>query len=194
MNSKLKLPPRRLGLLCAVLTLSQNAGAVCNANIPLTRPDSRYQVVAGTTPANSELRDTLTGLIWKRCLEGYRWSGTICTIAGVNDPITYAWSAALNQPSVANAVTPTPATPWRLPSQAELRSLVERACSAPAHNSQFPYLAGDIWSSTSFVTLTNQTTQATTSDVAWAVNFGTGFDSTNSKSAPLRLRLVRNAP
>ncbi len=184
-------------LLCLTLVLAQPVHAVCNVNMPLTRPDTRYQLVTGTTPAGSEVQDSVTGLVWKRCLEGYRWTGSACTVAGVSDSTTYTWVAALSQPGVANAATPAPATPWRLPSQAELRSLVDRACNAPAHNGLFPYLAVDalLWSSTPFVTfVTNVTTQATTSDYGWSVNFANGFDSPNLKSTPQRVRLVRSAP
>lgn len=197
MNPPTTFLPWSLGLLCASLTLCLPVHAACNANVPLTRPDSRYLLVTGTNPAGSEIHDTVTGLVWKRCLEGYRWMGSACTIAGVNDPITYTWIAALSQPGIANAVTPAPATPWRLPSQAELRSLIERSCNAPAHTGLFPYMTTDklMWSSTSFVTyVTNATTQTTTSDLAWAVDFGTGFDSPNLKSAAQRVRLVRSAP
>jgi hypothetical protein len=119
--------------LAAFLLLSAGAAwaqQVCNPNIPLTRPGSRYEAVVGATPAGSEVKDKVTGLVWKRCVEGMSWGGAACT--GTYG--TYTWTQALEQARTASATTATPVTAWRLPNKAELSSLVETACHSPALN------------------------------------------------------------
>lgn len=48
------------------------AGDMCKAG-PSWTPSSRYLI------NNDEVVDQKTGLIWKRCLEGMKWDGNICT-------------------------------------------------------------------------------------------------------------------
>ncbi len=121
--------------LCAIngMAQAQSGGQVCNVKIPLTRPDSRYELVNGTTPAGSEVRDKVTGLIWQRCVVGMSWNGTTCT--GTARSLT--WQNALDAARTASKGTVSAATAWRVPNHAELYSLAERACSDPAINAKF---------------------------------------------------------
>lgn len=85
----------------------------CHPGIEVTRPDSRYTV------SGDEVTDTVTGLLWKRCVEGL--SGATCT--GTAKPASYKGAQAL-------AVEAAKAgKPWRLPSRAELAGLVDRKCT-----------------------------------------------------------------
>ena len=154
---------------------------VCDANIVRTRPDSRYEAVAGTTPAGAEVRDKVTGLIWQRCVRGMSWSGSTCT----GTASTHTWTAALDQARNATPTSASPATPWRLPNQKELYSLPERACYSPAINSTwFPAEPGGwAWSASPIAGYPGS---------AWSVPFGNGNDYYYSKSGADQVRLVRS--
>lgn len=168
-------------LAAGLLAASGVAQATCNANIPLTRPDSRYEAVAGATPAGSEVRDKVTGLVWQRCVVGMVWSGTTCT--GTASSLT--WQDALGAARTATASTAPAATPWRVPSHAELYSLAERACYNPAINTTwFPAdPANWTWSSSPI---------ANSTDEAWLFNFNDGNDGNGNKLDVYYVRLVRS--
>ena len=69
----------------------------------------------------SEVTDSATGLIWKRCAEGMTWSGVSCTGSATE----YTHEAAL-QP------TQTQTGGWRLPNIKELTSIVDHSRKSPA--------------------------------------------------------------
>lgn len=153
----------------------------CNTNIPLTRPDSRYEVVDNATPAGSEVRDKVTGLIWQRCVQGMSWTGTCTGTAS-----THTWQQALYLAGNATASTAATgaAAVWRLPNHAELFSLAERACYNPAINTTwFP--------TTSAAILSNWSSSPSTSS-AWSVEFYYGSSSTIKIDTAHRVRLVRS--
>jgi len=178
-----RTPP---ALLLSLLTVNNAAQAAqtCNVNIPLTRPDSRYEVVASASPAGSEVRDKVTGLIWQRCMLGMGWDGSTCTGTAST---TYTWQQALEAARTATASTAATgvAAAWRLPSLVELYSLAERACYIPAINiTWFPATPGDsMWSSSPY---------ADNTGYAWFVNFYAGNFVGGSKSVAYRVRLVRS--
>ncbi len=176
---------RRVCLLAGLFAISSVAQAqqvqqTCNANIPLTRPDSRYELVSGTTPAGSEVRDKVTGLIWQRCMVDMAWDGTTCT--GTAGSLT--WQKALDSAHTSRKSAVSAATAWRVPNHAELYSLAERACSGPAINAKFfPATPNEsAWSSSP---------NAKSNANAWGVNFRDGDDEIEPKSKTYRVRLVR---
>lgn len=185
---------RLVGLFASVWCLSSLAQAACNANTTLTRPDSRYEALAGATPAGSEVRDKVTGLIWQRCVLGMVWNGTTC--AGTASSLT--WQNALEAARTATASTAPAAivaattsaapatTGWRVPNHAELYSLAERVCNNPAINTTwFATTPSDwTWSSSPYTS---------GSEVAWSVDFSYGYDSVNTKGSTSRVRLVRSS-
>jgi len=169
-------------LLVGLLGVGSAVQAACNANIPLTRPDSRYEVVAGATPAGSEVRDKVTGLIWQRCVMGMEWNGVTCTgTAG-----TYTWQQSLDTARTVTASTAESgmAATWRMPNHPELYSLPERACNRPAINvAWFPNTPQEwMWSSSP---------AASVSDTAWSVNFNNGRDVNAYIDYAYSVRLVR---
>jgi Protein of unknown function (DUF1566) len=120
--------------------VSGTSQAVCNPNMPLTRPDSRYELIEGVNPIGSEVRDRVTGLIWQRCLVGMVWNGATCT--GTASKLT--WVSALEVARNASASTIAPSFPWRVPNHAELFNLAERSCYKPAINTTwFPETASE---------------------------------------------------
>lgn len=153
----------------------------CSSSIGRTRPDSRYELVTGATPAGSEVRDKVTGLIWQRCVQGMTWNGSTCSgVAIMRD-----WGAALDQGRTAVATSATPATPWRVPNRVELLSLPERACHLPAINTAwFPAEPGGwVWSSSPLSDYPER---------AWNVYFDYGNDSYANKGDAGAVRLVRS--
>ncbi len=182
---KISLNSLRKSLTAALCIASAGSlfaqAQVCPSTIERTRPDSRYEAVSGATPAGSEVRDKVTGLIWKRCLEGATWSGTACTGAAS----TFTWVNALDRARTATATTASPASAWRLPNRNELLSLAEIACHNPAINSTwFPNQPStSAWSASPV---------EDSAGYAWFVYFLNGFDGYDVKSFGLSARLVRS--
>jgi hypothetical protein len=113
----------------------------CNSTIEVTRDPSRYLVNATA----GEVTDTVTNLVWQRCVYGL--SGTGCD-QGV--PQAKTFSAAMNVPvEVAAPAVPDPAKDWRLPTRKELASLVERKCTGVW---KYEELASSLWMSTRLFT------------------------------------------
>lgn len=162
-----------LSLLACVNVHSIQAAQVCSPNTPLTKPNSQYQISSDGT----EVTDTQTGLIWKRCLEDMTWNGSTCAGLAIDLP----WRDAMNRGTGG----------WRMPNIKELQSLVETACSNPAINmSVFPDALEDsgviqnwVWSSS---------TEAYSNDWAWFVNFGPGASTGDLKENFDSVRLVRS--
>jgi hypothetical protein len=163
-----------IGLLAA----SPLAQAVCSIEDGVPKPDSRYEAVANATPAGSEVRDTVTGLVWQRCALGMAWNNGNCT----GTASTLSWPQAVE--AAQNASPSASGRRWRLPTQAELYSLVDRACNNPAINpTWFPETPSALaWSSS--VSVSN-------SDYAWAVNFVYYGSESAQKNSAYRVRLVR---
>jgi hypothetical protein len=163
-------------LLLGLLGLSGLAQATCitkNVNILETRPDDRYVVV--DVPVGNEVLDTVTKLVWQRCVVGMTWDGKTC----INAPTLDNWQSALNRANTA--------TPWRVPNQAELFSLAERACSNPAINTKwFPATpSGWAWSSSPLLGRSRE-------GKAMAVSFVYGGATYQSTSNLNHVRLVRS--
>lgn len=151
----------------------------------------------GSTPqacSNASLRfedlndgtiaDRTTGLMWKKCPEGY--TNSACTAGTV-----LSFSSAAQVIGQLNSVNATGSSlgvgysDWRVPTRNELASLVVRACTAPATlNSIFPNTG-----SLAFVSSTLDA-NAPASRV-WGVDFAEGGLGPSMLSGPFRLRLVR---
>ncbi len=157
---------------------------VCNAELTPSAPDERFEVLADGT-AN----DSLTGLNWARCPQGYALddNGTedltddSCAVVG---PTEYSWQAALEEAIAANDQQLAGTSDWRLPNIKELHSLVEFTCQLPALNATiFPEFA------------TDQTWSSTANDVGTAeyLTFDRGIVRSGAQGVPYSARLVRAA-
>ena len=162
------------GLLGASLPVQAQT---CRPNIKETTPASRF-----TVNANGTVLDKRTGLIWKRCAEGF--SGTQCatgTAAHVN------WGSAL---TLAMNSSFAGYKDWRLPSSKELESLVEIKCWLPSINlAVFPNTEEEawFWSSSTYADTTIRAS-------AWVVEFGSGsslYNSDRNSDYNRAVRLVR---
>ena len=68
------------------------------------------------TANGDEVADALTGLVWRRCVEGQVWSGTTCTGTASG----YTWLGALDHAHEEAART---GVAWRVPNAKEISSL-----------------------------------------------------------------------
>ncbi|PAT35892.1 DUF1566 domain-containing protein [Vandammella animalimorsus] len=129
------------------------AAAPALATCPINGKPGQFEVVPESHGA--EVRDTATGLVWRRCSEGQSWSGTSCV--GTFSRMTYdeAMAHAEGQPD------------GRLPSLKELQTLVNRDCTNPAIDTDtFPNTPGTwYWTRTPY---------AGSSADAWIVGFSEG--------------------
>lgn len=172
MNKTLKTTATLLALIASTTTW-----ATCNPSQPITQPDSIYTVNgAGTTVTDKE-----TGLMWQQCSLGL--SGASCATGMA---ATYTWKAALEAAQTANSGAAFGFTDWRLPSIAELRTLVENGCHSPSINTTiFPATASNYyWSASPF---------AGNDASVWVVYFFYGDELTFDKGSAFYVRLVRGS-
>ena len=126
--------------------------------------------------ANNLVNDALTGLQWRRCLEGMVWNGSTCTGTAGSFSQEQALVHARDQSG------------WRLPNVKELGSIVDRTRTASPRidTTAFPALGQTAaWSSTPLVANTAG---------AWAVGFTTGAVGYTGRTDPTGVRLVRINP
>lgn len=159
-------------VISALLLSNVGHSATCNAGVPSSTPDSRFQIL-GT----NEVKDLRTSLIWQRCSLGQSWLSNSC--AGTAN--TYTWQDALVAASAQKAGG------WRIPNIKELQTLVEEACMSPAINASiFPTVATDAiyFSSTPAVNDGGLT--------PWYVDFKKGFALYGAGITSAYVRLVRD--
>ncbi|MCI5116432.1 MAG: DUF1566 domain-containing protein [Candidatus Electrothrix sp. LOE1_4_5] len=120
--------------------------------------------------------DSKTGLVWKKCLQGF--TGTNCISQDLKT--TFTWAEALNQTD----------NTWRLPNAKELQSIVEEACLNPSINIEFfpgTYSTG-VWSNSPVLS-------GTFSGQSLYVAFHEyGNVLPAERTETYHVRLVRNAP
>lgn len=152
------------------LTTTLSHSQTCNPKVVREAPDSRYQ----SLNSGAEVKDTQTGLIWKRCSLGQTWSGTSC----IGTAVTYNWPNALQ-------AAKNIGSGWRVPNVKELSSLIEEACYNTATNETYfsNTVRSDYWSSSSY---------AYNSNSAWIVNFIIGLSQNDYKNDKNYVRLVRS--
>lgn len=163
--------------LASLLVVAAPLQAACNAKMSQTKPDSALR-----DNGDGTISDRETGLMWMQCPLGL--SDPACATGTVDD---YTWKEALEAAQAANAGAGTNGySDWRLPSVAELGSIIESACVSPAINEDFfpaTPLGFSYWSSSPF---------RSDASKAWAVNFYSGTETDQAKSTGNYIRLVRN--
>lgn len=127
--------------------------------------------------SGQEVTDVATGLVWLRCVEGMQWDGTDCT----GQALKFSFDGArLRAQSVAGAAKAA----WRVPTNAELVALLDRAPGTPARSSNiFP--TAPLTSHWSSVPYTNDGMRGT------YVHFGNGTEAGDYRSSQFNVRLVR---
>ncbi len=171
---------KRLTLLAALLLMStQVLGAAnCNANIAASTPEADF-----TDNGDGTVTHHKTGLMWA-CSDGL--SGADCATGTI---ATYTWQQALQRVEAINSGGGFAGyTDWRLPNIAELASIIEDRCTAPAVNDTvFPATASySYWSSTPFADSVGGP------NLVWLGEFMSGGNIVLPKTAnPYHVRLVR---
>lgn len=99
--------------------------------------------------------DKITGLMWKRCLEGQTFSDSGTPDNYLDDSCTGTvatmnWQAALNWAQTANGMGDSGHNDWRVPNLKELKSIVEY-CSISINGEVFPSSWEWVWSSSPMV-------------------------------------------
>lgn len=152
--------------------LVRTGGAV-NSLWNAAKPDSDYVDHGDGTVTHAP-----TGLMWQRCSKGQVWSVNTC----IGSATVYSWDQA-------TLLTDTYAgqSDWRLPTVAELQTLVDyTATASPLNVTMFPETPKiSFWSSSAYVPSPNN---------AWAVTFNYGGSFFSSRSFAYPVRLVRVAP
>lgn len=127
----------------------------------------------------SEVKDTATGLIWRRCSEGQTWSGSTCT----GTAATYTHENALLR---AKTEATSSGKAWRVPNVKELSSITQLGVSVnpSIDTAAFPATPSSyFWSSSPYVGY---------SYGAWFVFFGYGYVySGDYRNGSVYVRLVR---
>ena len=144
----------------------------CNINSPASTPTQRFN-----NHGNGTVTDTRTSLMWQTCLEGQ--NNRDCSGGG---PERMYWQKADDTVQFTNQRRFATYTDWRLPTVAELGSIVEQRCQDPAINLEvFSHMpAVSLWSS-------NQSELN-----AVSLNFTNGKTINQLKGAGNYVRLVRN--
>jgi len=121
---------------------------------------------------------TPTGLMWQRCAKGQTWSGGTCTSSASD----YTWDQAY-------ALTETFAnhSDWRLPTIAELESLIDYTPGSPSA----PLVNATIFPATSTSYFWSASTVAGSSDYAWDISMLLGDTGYYVKTHTEKIRLVR---
>jgi hypothetical protein len=171
---------RNLLALAAILAMQATAfeagAASCTAGNPSTSVTESTPTSDFTSNGNGTVTHSLTGLVWKQCVQGLSGAGCATGTA-----IAMTWSAAL---AASAADTTAGYSDWRLPNKKELESIVESCGYSPAINqSLFPATpALYYWSASSYVADPSN---------AWFVNFNVGYTSNYFKTSNFTVRLVR---
>ena len=129
--------------LFMVLTGSYNGavyagGCFDDSQMPATTPDNRFDDLGDGT-----IRDKITGLMWKKCVQGMDFN-TDCATGTL---VVKTWQEALQN---ADNESFSGVSDWRLPNKNELFSIVESRCAEPSINwTIFPNADGSKqWTST----------------------------------------------
>lgn len=149
----------------------QSATDACVAGIAETTPSSEFSAEGD----GSLIKHTRTTLEWQRCTVGQRWDAKSKLCQG--HPKTYPWDKATKFAS-------TQKDGWRLPTGAELLSIVEKCHPSPSINTQvFPNTPGRIvWTNSS---------DTGGLERIWSVSFFSGSPYRPGKLQSCAIRLVR---
>lgn len=167
---------RRCGLRCLlalVVTLSASLPGIAGCyGRKASEPQSRFRVLG------SDVQDTLSGLVWRRCSHGTEWNGKDRCVGKI---------AYLGLDAAMSAAPDG----WRVPSGPELESIVDVDCGSPVvDQSVFPDIRPDEEGHAKYWT----TNAMGTLDLYWNFDFVDGHPDGNSRGVQLAVRFVRTKP
>jgi hypothetical protein len=161
-------------------------GLVCLATVgAIFLPASAF---AGYTFSadGTEVTDSSTGLVWRRCLEGMSWNGTTCAGTASTGPLR-------NQFGRATAEADASGKSWRLPNVKELYSLINLTpgpLEPLIDPVAFPggLAGGKYWTSTPSI---GNASTIVGIRYTWYVNFGDGHVESGDRQSFFPVRLVQ---
>lgn len=200
------VPGVLLALALGAVAPVQASPATDNApDAKAEQPNESEQGRFVLSPDGYEIMDVRYRLIWRRCVEGMRWTGKTCW--GI--PLRLDHNEAMER---AKTEGHADHLPWRVPHAPELQRLIDKAQSPSLVDpALFPSTPSQ-WHWSASVTVSMQSVnQYNYGSVAqgglrgghnqvaflhgWAVNFATGETRGNVlKKTPMVVRLVRPAP
>jgi len=156
---------------CAIAADIPSAADICMGGAIETTPSTDF----ATIDDGSRVSHKTTTLEWQRCALGQSWNTATSICDG--KPRIFSWAQVTR-------FTATLTDNWRLPTDAELLSIVEKCHLAPAINPQvFPNTQGTLFWSASF--------DKGSVERIWSVNFFTGKPHRPGKIQTAKIRLVR---
>lgn len=180
--SNCKLTKRALHMMSAMTAFSVVAStamglsyAACWDTGATPKPSAQYVMQSST----GTVVDLLTHLMWKQCAEGL--SGTSCATGTAS---LTTWD---NGNTAASSSLFAGYNDWRMPTLAELQSLLPSDCGTPG-----PSINATVFPNTASQYFWSSSTRASTPSHAWAVLFSNGASILFAKgNNPSRVRLVR---
>jgi hypothetical protein len=164
----------KIGCL-SVACLSVYVHAACNADLVSTKPSNIY-----SDRQDGVIVDAETGLMWTKCSLGQDMASSSCS----GTATVKTWAAAFDEVVVFNDNNTLGYGDWRLPSAAELRTLVDKSCYSPAVNATiFPATQSSYWASSM---------NALAGNSAWYILFDDGTETTALKDTEKSVRFVRD--
>lgn len=166
-----------LVLMLALGVFQSSAWAACVGN---NKPDVIYQ-----DNQDGTITDLKTNLTWQKCSVGL--SGAACTTGTATQ---FTWLTASQH---VLSVNDDDGTDWRLPSVAELRTLIDDACYDAAINpNYFPATETTIryWTSTPYFADSSVQNDA---KKAWYIDFAQGLENSADKDQSYVIRLVKGS-
>ena len=169
-----------LGAFTLAFTIAQTAAASCRtSDLYLSAAPERFE------QRDSLIIDSVTGLMWQRCLVGL--SGPDCNQGKAQ---LLDWSQAL---TLAGSDEFEGYGDWRLPNLKELASLVEYACTAPTMNETLFPNSSAIRPDTGITTfIVWSATPYYDSALIRYVDFSNAADNALHRSTSQLVRLVRD--
>jgi hypothetical protein len=145
-------------------------------------------------PNGAIIEDMTTGLHWMRCSQGQHWKGATCEGVAVK----LSWDEAMRQPAAQSFAGQTD---WRVPTKAELLTLVHCSNGRPKTwndtgdvcegSYERPTIDQVFFPNTPASLFWSSSPNAYRSDYAWYVNFHYGYDGSTYKNYAYPVRLVR---
>ncbi|MCK5725700.1 MAG: DUF1566 domain-containing protein [Thiotrichaceae bacterium] len=171
----------------------------------MTQREVRYVRLVSGNPVDTEatarfvingstVKDKQTNLIWKRCVEGYRFDDNDTATNFNDDHCVAENTSAFNYAEALGLTGSTYASQntWRVPNITELMSVVNVKDIYPAVDSRvFPDLPGTSYSSSANIHWTSSI-HTGNHHSGWAVNFWNGGDRVKGMETTYSVRLVRN--
>lgn len=165
---------------CTVTPLASTTYTLIGGNASGQSGPATNLSISVAASSTGTYKDTVTGLVWKNCLEGQTWDTTSATCTGTPSVYNFYQASTFNTDPVSYASVSN----WRLPTIRELLTLVDDTTIGPATNiTTFP-------NTPAYATVWSSSFGANTGSVAWYAAFNRGNAQLDGLSGSRAVRLV----